>query len=220
MVVKLYAKPSISAGGGVVALVLAEKRIPFEYIVLDYAGKEQKGTAHLKRNPFGQVPVVDDNGFVIYETRAICRYLVEKYPDHGPSLLPGPSLEERAIFEQAASVEVTTFFPAVTKLGWEMLGKPKRGLEVDEAALANMLEDFAAKMDVYEQILRKQEYIAGNDITLVDLFHLISMPAFSIEGTANIMGDERRPNVIRWWKAVTARPEWVNLRQHGIKSII
>ncbi|KAF7293468.1 Glutathione S-transferase [Mycena indigotica] len=141
--------------------------------------RPSEGAAHLNRNPFSQVPVVDDNGFVIYETRAICRYLVEKYPDHGPSLLPGPSLEERAIFEQAASVEAT-FFPAVTKLGWEMLGKPKRGLEVDdsEAALANMLEDFAAKMDVYEHILGKQDYIVGNDITLVDLFHLISMPAF------------------------------------------
>ncbi|KAJ7058439.1 glutathione S-transferase [Mycena amicta] len=219
MVVKLYAKASISAGGGVVALVLMEKQIPFQHIVVDSDG--YKEAAHLARNPYGQVPVIeDDDGFFVYETRAICRYLAEKYPDKGPKLLPGPmaSIQERAIFEQAASVEVTTFFPLVTKLGWEILRKPRSGLQTDTAAVETLLAEFATKMDVYDQILSKQEYIAGNEITLVDLFHLIVMPAFRIEGTPGIMTDESRPNVIRWWKAVTSRPEWVKLREEGFKS--
>lgn len=57
----------------------------------------------------------DDDGFVLYESRAICRYLEKKYADQGPSLMP-QGLEEKAMFEQAASVELANFHPQVMKV--------------------------------------------------------------------------------------------------------
>lgn len=57
----------------------------------------------------------DDDGFILYEPRAICRYLAEKYADQGTALLP-EGLKQKALFEQAASVEYSTFFPAVSKV--------------------------------------------------------------------------------------------------------
>lgn len=65
----------------------------------------------------------DDDGFILYESRAICRYLAEKYMDQGSQLLP-VGLKERALVEQAASVEYSHFYPAIVEVIGELLGKP------------------------------------------------------------------------------------------------
>jgi glutathione S-transferase len=66
----------------------------------------------------------DDDGFILYESRAICRYLAEKYPNQGSPILPA-GLKERALMEQALSVELANFKPAIVKVGRELLGKKR-----------------------------------------------------------------------------------------------
>jgi glutathione S-transferase len=65
----------------------------------------------------------DDDGFILHESRAICRYLAEKYAEQGTPLYP-KGLKERALVEQAASVEYANFQPAILKVGMEAVGKP------------------------------------------------------------------------------------------------
>lgn len=65
----------------------------------------------------------DDDGFILYESRAICRYLVEKFAEQGTPLYP-KDLKERALVEQAASVEFANFHPALLKLAMEAVAKP------------------------------------------------------------------------------------------------
>jgi glutathione S-transferase len=50
-----------------------ELGLPHEFVVVDFATGEHKQPAHLSRQPFGQVPAIDDDGFALYESRAICR---------------------------------------------------------------------------------------------------------------------------------------------------
>lgn len=111
--------------------ILAEKHIPFQHVPVDLAQKEHKTAEFLELHPFGQVPVIvrglsrglnslitlsqDDDGFVLYESRAICRYLAEKYADQGTPLLP-EGLKERGMVEQAASIEFANFLPAILKV--------------------------------------------------------------------------------------------------------
>ncbi|KAJ7058465.1 glutathione S-transferase [Mycena amicta] len=213
MVLKLYSAPALGTRGGcgVVALVLAEKQIPFQNIPVDMFKREQKSPEHRARHPFGEIPVIDDDGFVLYEMRAICRYLVEKYPQKGPKLLPGPSLQERALFEQAASVEFANFYPIGRILQQEIVIKLRTLLPADQT-VESMLAQLGERLDVYENILSKQDYLAGNEITLVDLFHLATLTR------VDIMKSHSRPNVARWWNAVTSRPAWVKLCREGIQS--
>ncbi|KAF7290405.1 hypothetical protein HMN09_01298500 [Mycena chlorophos] len=223
MVLKLYSAPLVGPAGnaGIVALVLAEKQIPFEDIPLDFKVKEHKQPKHLARHPFGLVPVVDDNGFVLYEMRAICRYLAEKYPEKGPRLLPGPSIEERAIFEQAASVEVSNFQVPVAQIFRATIRRGFAGLPIDCAELEAGIMNLVERLEVYEQILSRQRITtwSAQELTIVDLFHLSPMDALVTKG---IVGDamtcEARPNVSRWWKEISTRPEWVKLRAEGIRS--
>jgi glutathione S-transferase len=69
-----------------VKIVLHEKGLAYERVTLDLARKEQKQPAFLKLNPYGKVPVINDNGKVLFESCIINEYLEERYPD--PPLMP------------------------------------------------------------------------------------------------------------------------------------
>ncbi|KAJ7125835.1 glutathione S-transferase [Mycena crocata] len=217
MVLKLYSAPYVRGPAGLVMLVLAEKKIPYEHIAIELANKEHKTAEHLAKHPFGLVPVIDDDGFILYESRAICRYLAEKYADRGPALVP-TGLKEKALFEQAASVELATFNPSIYKLLLEAFGKPHLGLPVDEAVVAEHMSELSAKLDAYEAILGKQTYLAGEEFTLADLFHLCYAPMVIGAGCDALT--TRGPNVARWWNAIVSRPEWVRLQAEGVKSTV
>jgi glutathione S-transferase len=61
----------------------------------------------------------DDDGFILYESWAIARYICEKYRDQGTNLIPFDDLKKRALFEQAASIEQANFGPHVRIIVWE-----------------------------------------------------------------------------------------------------
>lgn len=79
----------------------------------------------MKLQPFGQIPYLDDNGFVVYESRAIARYIAVKYRANA-ALLPDPSSqpEKYAKFEQAASVEAFHFDQYASRAAAELVFKP------------------------------------------------------------------------------------------------
>ncbi|KAJ7097165.1 thioredoxin-like protein [Mycena belliarum] len=148
------------------ALVLVEKKVPF-----DMAKGEHKAPEFVSKQSFGQVPyMIDDDGFVLYESRAICRYIEEKYAGQGTPLVPIDP-KGKALFEQAASIEFANFDPFASKAVFENF-KPMWGLTPDKAVFDTLIAGLSAKLEVYEIILGKQKYLAGDEITLADLFHL------------------------------------------------
>ena len=123
MVVKLYGFPSLTCTK-TVRCVLEELSIPYEVIVVDIFRNEHKTRAYKTKQPFGLVPYIDDDGFVLYESRAICRYLALKYGGIG-KLIPDPAdLQKTARFEQGASIELSNFDPYASALAFENVFKP------------------------------------------------------------------------------------------------
>ncbi|KAJ7759350.1 glutathione S-transferase [Mycena maculata] len=198
-----------------VATVLVEKKVPFEFVVIDMAKAQHKSSAFLAHQPFGQVPYIDDDGLILYESRAICRYIVEKYPTHGPQLVP-TDVTGRALFEQAASIEYSNFDPFCSKAVAEMVFKPMRGMASDKAVFDTLVETLSAKLDAYEVILGKQKYLAGNEVTLADLFHLPYGSMLARAGS-DLM-TTKGPNVTRWFNELCQRNSWVTVKD-GVKSI-
>ena len=108
-----------------VAAVLKEKKVPYEFIAVDAANSEHKGAEYLRKQPFGQVPYIDDDGFILYESRAISRYIASKYRDQGTPLIPDPAdLKATALFEQAASIELTNFDPSASGVAFQKIFYP------------------------------------------------------------------------------------------------
>jgi glutathione S-transferase len=111
----------------------------------------------------------DDDGFIVYESRAIARYIAAKA---GSPLLPTGDAHKAALFEQAASIEASNFDPFAYGITVQRVFAPFFGRTPDEARVAELAATLEGKMAGYEAILSKHRYLAGDELTLADLFHL------------------------------------------------
>jgi len=75
-------------------MLLEEIGAPFELVFVDRANAAHKSPAYLKLNPNGQIPVLVDGDFVLYESAAICLHLADQFP--GARLVPPLQTVERA----------------------------------------------------------------------------------------------------------------------------
>ncbi|KAG5649834.1 hypothetical protein H0H81_001834, partial [Sphagnurus paluster] len=122
MVLKLYGYDQSTCTKRVAA-ALHEKNVHFEFIGVNLQTGEHKSPAFLANQPFGQIPYIDDDGFILYESRAIVRYIDAKYPNQGTKLVPD-DLKARALVEQGVSVEGANFDPHASKAVAEIIFKP------------------------------------------------------------------------------------------------
>lgn len=206
MTITLYGHP-ISTCSKRVITVLKEKQIPFDFVTVNFAAGEHKSPEYLKNQPFGQIPYLKDGDFVIFESRAICRYLENKFKNQGTQLIPSDP-QAYGLFEQGASIEQANFDPQASGLAFERMFKQFQGKTADEDRVKQLSEKLGAVLDVYETILSKQKYIGGNDVTLADLFHLpygalLFAPQLNL---GNLITD--RAQVKAWWESLSSRQSW------------
>jgi glutathione S-transferase len=218
MVLKLYGHPNSTCGLRV-AVVLHEKKVPFEFVSIDVLKGEHKQPAYLAKQPFGQVPVLEDDGLILFESRAMGRYVASKWADQGTPLVPSPTAGPVAWakLDQAASIESFNFEANVLHALVEGYFKTLRGGTPDKEEVKSWMDKLAPKLDVYEKILSKQKYIAGDELTIVDLYHLPHgslLPKLGLDTLDN----PARPNVARWWKSILERPSWQAVKD-GIVSV-
>ncbi|KAF8597094.1 glutathione S-transferase [Ceratobasidium sp. AG-I] len=207
--VKLYGIP-MSTCTQRVAVVCNELGIDYELMTVDMANGEHKSPEYLEnKQPFGAVPVlVDEDGTQLFESRAISRYLAVKYGKES-GLIPNQSdVKAYGLFEQAASIEYSSFDPAASGLTFERHFAKMFGLEPNESLAEKHTATLKVKMDGYERILSKQKYLSGDKITLADLFHL-PFGTFINRLAPEIMVS--KPHVKRWWDDISARPSWTTL---------
>lgn len=208
MVLKLY---GLAFSGNIqrVTVVLHEKQVPYELVTVDLYKGAHKTPEYLEKHPFGQIPYLDDDGFILFESRAIARYIAVKYADQGTKLIPS-DLKGRALFEQAASIEKANFDSYARTIVFEKWAKKLRGLETDEEAVKAAITSLEDKLDVYDKILSKQKYLGGDEITLADLFHLPGLDKFGEIGVGYLI--ENRPNVKRWSEDLCSRSSWQTVK--------
>ncbi|KAF5573632.1 cytochrome P450 monooxygenase oxidoreductase, partial [Fusarium pseudocircinatum] len=129
----------------------------------------QKGE-HLEPNyvqnfhPFGRLPVLNDGGIRLFESRAICEYLVAKYGPHSPlQRRTEHNYAELATYEQAASVEYSYFDPTMKSLAYEKMFKRFMGRgDPDKATVERLEADLVQVFQHYEKVLSHSDYLAGN----------------------------------------------------------
>lgn len=143
-----------------VELMMALLGAPFEMVDVDMAKGAHKAPAFLAMNPFGQVPVIDDNGVRLSDSNAILVYLVRKYGgDH--DWLPDDPVRAAEVqrWLSVAAGEIA-YGPAAARLV-KVFGA---NLDWDRAkAIAERL------FGVMEQALANRDYLAGDAITIADI---------------------------------------------------
>ncbi|WP_437573272.1 glutathione S-transferase family protein [Sorangium sp. So ce887] len=202
---KLYGHP-MSTCTRKVLTVLAEKGHEAQFELVDLMKGEQKQPAHLARQPFGVIPVLEDEDFSLYESRAIMRYLDQKLP--GASLTP-TELRARALMDQWLSVEQSYVSTPAVKIVFQRVIHPMRGQQSDESVVDAARAEIARALDVVDRAMASQEYLAGSSYSLADVSWTPYLHCLVMSKVEELITD--RPNVAAWWKRISARPAWVKV---------
>jgi len=153
----------------------------------------------LARNPNGRIPVIDDDGFVLWESQAIVRYLAEQ---HAPALLPD-DVQGRARASQWMDWAQTNLFPAALDLFWGGVRMPKE--KQDAAFVARALKRTIAALTLLDKELSTHDYLVGNKFSLADI------PAGTCLFRFFEMEDIERPelpHVSTWYARLSERPAY------------
>jgi len=161
--------------------------------------------------PFGQIPVLHDGDFKVYESRAIVRY-IDDVITGGTELVPrDPRL--KALVEQWVSVEAN-HFKSIEALCYELMFKKYRGLTTDAAVVEENRKKFHDFLAIFNTQLQGKNFLVGDHFTLADL---VFMPyteyLLRVDGWGDVFS--AYPNVDHWWKNVSSRPSWqkvINLK--------
>ncbi|TVY49060.1 Glutathione S-transferase [Lachnellula occidentalis] len=206
MTLKIYGIPESTCTSRVLT-VLAEKGVT-DYEFPPMGKGDMKAPEHLARQPFGKIPAIDDDGFVLCESRAICKYLAKKYANQGTKLIPDDGdVKGYGIFEQACSYEMSYFNPPAESICFEKLFKQFHGKgPADEQLVTQYKSKLEDTLKVYDGILAKQAYLAGDEVSLADLFHLPYGHLAKEVGFQDLY--DPYPNVKRWFESLEARESW------------
>lgn len=119
MVLKLYHYPLSAPSRGAFMTIKAID-VPVEIIHVDLFKKEQLNESFVKINPQHCIPTIDDDGFVLWESKAIACYLVEK---HGREDLYPKDLKRRAVVNQRLYYDSSMLYPRIRAINASILPK-------------------------------------------------------------------------------------------------
>ncbi|HBZ07211.1 MULTISPECIES: glutathione S-transferase family protein [Massilia] len=188
-----------------VSMFIAEKGIAgIETVMVDIIKGEHRNVDYLAKNPLGRVPALEfDDGRVLSETRAICTYLEGLQPE--PNLM-GRDFEERAFIEMADR-----------RMELHLLLETASAARHTHPALAALEQpqfaDFGAaqgeKMRItarwLDQVLARQEYVAGERFTIADITAFCALE-FGRGLLKFKPGEEGMEHLQSWRDRIAARP--------------
>lgn len=192
--IKLYNFPK-SGHAHRIELMLSLLNLPTELVFVDLAKGAHKQPDFLALNPFGQVPVIDDNGTVIADSNAILVYLAKKY-DNGTWLPEEPAAAARVQRWLSVAAGPLAFGPAAARLVTvfgasfntdEVISRAHTLLKVIDAELANT------------------PFLTGSTPTIADIANY-SYIAHAPEGNVSL---EPYANVRNWLARIEALPRFV-----------
>ncbi len=185
-----------------VQIFMAEKGLDIERVQVDIAKLEQKSPEFTKINPLQRLPVLElDDGTIIAETVAICRYLEELHPE--PPLM-GVDAKDRAIVEMwQRRVEFGFLMP----VGFAFRHQHPGAATLEQPQVVEWAEINRPKarefMEFLDSELATRPYIAGERFTIADISAYV---AYRFLKPGRIPLPEDLANLQRWYGEVSARP--------------
>ena len=196
MAIKLYdALPSSNSDR--VKIALHEKGLAYDRVTLNLAKKDQKRPEHLRLNPYGKVPVIDDGGQVLFESCIINEYLDEKYPN--PPLMPkDPYLRGRG------RIMVDYGLNYLHEPYWALRNQffGKKESERDASLVEEQQGKLKNLLQYLEDALGDKPYFLGEfSLTDIDLW-----PRFGRMEDYGVLPSPSLPRLTAWVKRMKERP--------------
>lgn len=187
-----------------VEIMLKEKGLDYQLHAM--APGEHKQPDYLERHPFGRIPAFEHDGYAIYETQAILRYLDEVFPS--PPLTPG-NPKARARMNQMIGIIEWYYFPkAAAPIGFNRIIGPRLlGIPGDDGAVAEAMPMARTCFAEFDRLLGDKPYLTGDKVSIADIMLGAQLDLLCespegrelIEGTANLKA---------WLKRMVERPSF------------
>ncbi|CAG9564202.1 unnamed protein product [Danaus chrysippus] len=193
MSIKLYHfNVSTPSRGALLSAKLLD--VPVEVVIIDLMKKEQLKESFIKINPQHCVPTLEDNGFVIWESRAIACYLADKYgknDDHYPK-----DLQRRAIVNSRLYFDSSFLYPRLRAICYPIIFEGVKEIK------DKLRDDLNSTLGFLNQFLEDQKWVAGDKPTIADTAILASFSS-----VVEIGWDlSQFPNIERWYKQCSILP--------------
>lgn len=203
--------PALSTYVWSARLALAEKGVAHDLIEVPFGAHREE--PHLKHHPFAKVPAFEHDGFELYETQAIVRYIDERFP--GSPLQP-TDVYEFSRMNQIIGIVDAYAWPSIA--GGILINRvltPRLGLPVDEAAVAAALPRARLCLAEIARLKGNQEFLAGERISLADLMAVPLLYLFSRlpEGAAPFADN---PSLIPWMQRIERRHSFQVTKPPGV----
>jgi glutathione S-transferase len=191
-------------------LALAEKGVAHELVEVGFGEFGQE--PHVSRHPFGKVPAFEHDGFALYETQAILRYIDEGFP---VAPLQPTDLHEFARMSQVMGIVDAYAYPAIVRgvVIPRMFG-PSLGMPADEAAIEAALPQARLCLSEFARLMGGNSFMAGDRISLADLMATPLLHYFSRlpEGASAIA---EHPSLSPWMRRMEDRQSFQVTRPPG-----
>ena len=156
-------------------------------------------------SPFGKMPALDDDGYTLADSSAICHYLEAKQPE--PSLIPAEAKARGTAiwYEEFAD---TILFACGAAMFFNRVVAPRfLGREGDKAAADKAeRETLPPLLDYLERAIPDSGYLVGDRLTLADL--AVASPFANLAHCGVTIDSARFPKVARYTAAILARPSF------------
>ena len=185
----------------------AELGLDFE--PMDFGGRfgGARTPEYLALNPNGLVPTIDDDGFVLWESHSIVRYLASV---HAPGTLWPTDPKTRADAERWMDWQLTVLGPASRPVYWSLIRTAEADRDLD--ALAAAREALSSAFAILDRALANRAYVAGDQFTMGD----IPVGITTYRWFAMPVEREDYPNLKRWYETLTERPAY---REHIMQEL-
>ena len=184
-------------------LALEEKGVRYTLEEVEIFGPEGVPDEHLARQPFGRIPAFAHDGFTLYETGAITRYVDEAFT--GTRLQPQEPRARARMNQVIGIVDSYAYRPMIWGVFFARLVAPAEGIQPDEQHAAESLAKARTCCRALQEILGSGRYFIGDELTLADLHALPILLYFSMarEGAETLSA---HPRLRAWLDNMAARP--------------
>jgi glutathione S-transferase len=151
---------------------------------------------YLAKNPNGLVPMIEDDGLVLWESNAIVRYLSARYAE---GTLSPKELKARASTDRWMDWQATTFNPPIGQVFTQLIRTAEA--QRDMAAVETNRQTAEKRLAMLDAHLAKQDYVAGDAFTMADIPLGLSVHRWLRLPVQRAP----RPNVERWYARLRER---------------
>ena len=183
---------------------MAEKGVAYERAEVNPFAADLP-TAYLELHPFGRVPVLVHDGFTLYETAAITRYIDRTFS--GPPLQPADPRALARMDQIIGVVDAYAYWPLVRQVFAHRVIRPRLGEPANEAEIAKGLAVAPKVLGALEKLASGEAFLVGPGLSLADL-HLGAMIAYFVQAPEGQQALQHYPRLAAWWARVSARPSF------------